>query len=207
MIQKDEELLFYLETFIKALSIQLDRIEKNYLYDQLQNGDLLVNLSEGSTQLTITQAKELIKYLAKCSYYTEEAYHLHKVCKGHFEERVKVNVPYRNEKHIQKEEQKILEEWKRKEGIRAESVKIKPSVHRNLFFTNRLCDFYIDYAHVDNFKDCSSPCIKKLTVQNLSFETVIRKFEDTIHLYNLNNEGEWGKLAKRIFGENLVLIT
>ena len=107
---------------------------------------------------------------------------------------------------FQKEEQKILEEWNQKEGIKPKSVKIKRVVSRNLFLTNRRCDFYVDYVHIDNFKDCSYPFIKKRTVQNLSFEVVIHKFEDKINCYHLNSELEWGKLAKRIFGENLVFI-
>lgn len=205
-IQKDETLIFSLKAFIKASSIQLDRIEQNYLYDQLENGELLALLSEGPTQLTWMQAMSLIKFLAGCSYYKEEAYRLHKVCKGHFDQIVKSAVPYRNEEHIKKEEQKILETWKQKSGVNPDSVTIKQFVYRNLFYTKRLCDFSISYTHFNNLKDCTYPFIKKRFVQNCSFESIIEQFENKIKCHNLDREVEWSKLAKQIFGENLVLI-
>lgn len=205
-IQKDEELLFYLEAFIKASSIQLTRIEENYLYDQLENGNLLASLSEGLTQLTLIQAVDFIKFLGGCSYYKEEAYRLHKVCKGHFDKLVRRSVPYRNEEHIKKEEQKILEAWKQKEGVKPESAMIKQSVSRNLAFTRRFCDFYVSYTHIDNFQDCSYPYTKKRFIQDSSFEGVIHQFEEKIKLHKLDEKAEWSKLAKQIFGENLVLI-
>ena len=143
VIQEDEELIFYIEAFLKVSSSQLKRIEECYSYDKIEHGNLLEALSEESTSLSIEEAIELVKTLAKQTYYQEETYRLHKVCKGHFNEVLRREVPYRSEEHVQKIEQKILSEWKRKKEIKPESIMVEHDQYRNLFFTRRLCDFYI----------------------------------------------------------------
>lgn len=206
IIQEDKELIFYIEAFLAASSSQLKRLEECYYYEKIENGNLLEALSEESTSLSIEEAIELVKSLAKHTYYQEEACQVYKVCKGHFNEAVKTGAPYRSAEHVQKIEQKILNEWKQKKEIKPESVTLQREQHRNLFFTSRLCDFYINYTHVDNCLTCSYPAVKQFTVQSLSFGSVMDQFENKIQKHNLARDLEWEKLAKRIFGKNLIII-
>ncbi|MFK5284351.1 hypothetical protein ACI3PL_32705, partial [Lacticaseibacillus paracasei] len=74
VIQEDEELIFYIEAFLKVSSSQLKRIEECYYYEKIENGNLLEALSEEATSLSIEEAIQLVKTLAKQTYYQEEAY-------------------------------------------------------------------------------------------------------------------------------------
>ncbi|MCH9632643.1 MAG: hypothetical protein S4CHLAM6_09810 [Chlamydiae bacterium] len=203
-IQNDPELYFYLVAFIKAAPSQLQKIDELYFYEKLEMGDLLEAVAEGPTRVTIEQAKQMVKSLAKCSFFKEEKYTLHKVCKGHFDEIAKRRQPFRNAEHVDKVEQKILHEWQEKKEIKSDSIQIKQIIARNLFWTRRFCDFYISYTHVDNYLGCSFPSVKKWSTHNRSFSSVVEQFENKVKNSHLNGNLEWSKLAERVFGNNII---
>ena len=205
-IEKDPELFFLVNLMAKALPAQLKRFEELYIYEEIEKGDIFDALSETSVTTTVDQVIDLIKILAKHSYYREETFRLHKVCKGHFEERVRDRVRYRSRKHIEKEEKKILEEWKQKVNIKPSSITIKKIVYRNASCLWRLADFYVNYTHLENIPECSYPKTKAQFVQDVCFTSVLERFESKIKNFSLNWEREWGVLAQKIFGSNLILI-
>lgn len=203
-IQKDGQLYFHIETFLKVAPVQLKRIEDLYYYEKLEMGDLLEEVAERPVQVTVQQAKGMVKAVAKCSFFKEETYTLHKVCQGHFKEGAKFNI---RPKNIEREEKALRRDWESKQEIKSISTirEVTPALFRVLTI-NKHYDLYLNYTHIDNHPDCSFSYIKKGSIQDLCFESVIKQFESKIQSCNLNEDLEWGKLAKQVFGKNLLIV-
>ncbi len=204
-IQNDTELFFLINVMLDATSAQLKRFEDLYIYDELEKGEIFEKLSEQIVNLSVNEAIDLVKILAKHSNYRKVYLRLHKVCQGHLNERIKIRQPFRSQDHTDKVEQKLLNEWKLKKEIKPMSIQIRQYVYRNLFYTKKFCDFYISYTHIDNAQSCSHPFVKLQTTCDQYLESILERFEAKINQYGLDPKVEWGVLAKRIFGKNLKL--
>lgn len=203
-IQKDEELFFLLSVFVKALVLQLERVEKFYLYDEIEGGEILEELSEKNVELTIDEAIDLIKVLASSSYYVESSTKIHKVCDGHKNERIKTKI---KPKDYEKIEQGILTGWKEDQNLKTFSLlRVNHAVLFRIGPLNRYYDIYAEYIHKDNIPECSSYTLsKRQATQNICLVSILDKFEEKISNYKLNRELEWSKLTKFVFKERLTL--
>ncbi len=203
-IQNDKQLYFYIDTFLKVVPIQLKKIDDLYFYENLEMGNLLEEVTERPVQVTVEQAMEMIKSIAKHSFFKEETHTLHKVCQGHIRQMGKSNI---RPKNIARDEKALLREWESKKEIKSVSVirEVTPTLFRVLTI-NKHYDLYLNYTHIDNHPGCSFTYVKERSIKDLSFESVLNQFESKIESACLDKDLEWGKLAKQVFGENLLIV-
>lgn len=199
-LQQDEDFYFHLTALLIALPLQLKRFEELYIYDEIKYGNLFAELYEKQTKLKLDQAIDLVKTLAQYSYYREERLSLHKTCTGH-KDYAKTTILAAN---FEKEKSKIIAEWSQKKEIMKFEVlkEVAPTLidPRNHFHA------MVNYTHIDNYNECSNDWVKEEKIRDVCFITILNQFEERLDKHLLNADVEWAKLAKKVFGNNLIIV-
>lgn len=203
-LQNDERLFFYLQAMQEAFSLQLDRIEREYLYDEIEMGELFEKLYDRPIFISLDDAIQMLEIFSKITFFKERTIIYHKVCQGHVDDLIRDKIP---NKEIDDVEKNTNLAWGQRPDLKSFSIRrVENSNLVSLGNLNKTFYLIADYTHVDNHQNCDAPSFKKLSIQERSFESVLDEFKDKISSSSTNSGQEWAALARLVFGERLNIV-
>lgn len=205
-LRSDSNLSGWLKTWVQSLKKQLDQIEDLYLYDELEKGDVLEELSEREVKLPLKEAVHLIRILTRHSFFKHQLIKIQKICQGHTDRFITERI---REDHLKDEKNKLTEKCNGDKNIKEFKVydTEEPRLIRIPFLQSKLYNLHLDYTHVDNVPSCHQyKLIKTSETKDKSFEEVLKLFESKLKEYRLDAKHQWAILVQQVFGKNLKLM-